>query len=284
MFKNKPVLAFSCLSVLILLFSLYVFWQKEGRSLLKPSRVKNIVIYPDTEEYKKIPIDLVIYFHGSNCDESWVFTSFAAGGLNLIEDQNGNFKRVNNGYRENLVFASLGYDTRFHWSSPDVAKDSIKEIKKLIKNYKVNKIILIGVSAGGSLALNFLSLADKEIQDLTTDVVSVFPIIDYEYTYRHTKRENILSYLTEHFSKYKDQLQAMKLSSPITYISKVPVHTKIILIEGTQDTHVCSNQIEKYHNELIKSGRNSELIKYNVDHLLVDLNKEFGELIKSLLS
>lgn len=271
------VFTFSILTVLIILCIAY-FVSQGGGSLFAPnSRVKNVLILPNEENTikRKDPVDLAVYFYGANCDETWIATPFAAGGLNLTG--------LKDYYRKDLVFVSFGYDTRFHWSSPDIAKDSIKSIRQVCKKYNVRKIMLIGVSAGGSLALNVLSLADKKLQNQISGVIAVFPIIDYEYTLLHSQRENIIYYLSQHFSKYKDPNQMMRLSSPITYVSRVPDHTKIILIEGTKDTHVGSNQIEKYYSQLIKDKKNAELIKYNVDHLLVELDKEFGDIVKSLL-
>ena len=276
--KSKQLtIVFSCLVILVILSVLFIYL-RENISLFSPTRVKNVLVYPEAEESyeKKEPVDLVFYFHGANCDESYMFSPFGAGGLNLTD--------LKNQYRKDLVFVSFGYDTRLHWSSPSITKDSVRSINDLCKKYNVRKIFFVGISAGGSLALNVLSLADEKLQNRIAGVISVFPIIDYNYTFKHTQRQNILRTLQKHFLKFEDPNLEMELSSPITYISKVPSNTKIILIEGIKDTHIGSIQIEKYYEELVKAGKNAELVKFDVDHLLINIGDEFGKIVKSLLS
>lgn len=275
--KKKQLIIFSVTTAFILISALYYVLQSGQGLVFTNSRVQNILIYPDDEEFykNKKPVDLVFYFFGANRDESAVMESFSRGGLNLMDE--------NEKYRKNLIFISFGYDTKFHWSSPDIAKDTIKSINSLRRKYNVNKIFFVGVSAGGSLALNVLSLADQKLQEHISAVISVFPIIDYKYTYENTKRQNISEYLKVHFLEFKEPDEYMKLSSPITYTSNIPSHTKIILIEGIKDTHVCSNQIEKYYENLKKLNKNVELMKFDTDHVLYNVDKEFGDLIKSVI-
>ena len=243
------------------------------------ARVTNVLIHTAIEnqfdENAKKPVDLVFYLNGGGSNESYVLGPFILGGLDV--------PNLNNFYRKDLVFVSFAFNPSSHWSSPGTVKDVINNIHVISKKYNTRKIILIGISVGGSLALNILSNADNELKSKISKVLAVFPIIDYEYTVKNTKRQNILDDLNKHFSKSKDPKAFMKSSSPITYISNIPNHTKIVLIEGIQDTHVCSNQIEKYYSELKKKNHDAKLIKYNIDHTLEPAEKEFGSLVKSFL-
>lgn len=277
---NKKLLIIvitSFLAVLILLFGISVLVSGFEIPFLTTSRVKTIFIYPapnngSTYTHKK-PVDFVFYFHGAGCTEKLIVEPFYRGGLNLVE-----FANI---YRKDLIFVSFGYNTRRHWSSPEVTKDTIKKIREIVNKFNTRKIMFIGVSMGGSLALNVLSVADQKLKDLISGVISAFPIIDYQYTISHTKRKNIYDALKEDFSKYKEPLNAMRLSSPATYISGVPDHTKIILIEALMDTHVPPKQIEDYYSELVKLKKDVVLLKYDTDHLPVE--KEYRELVTKFL-
>lgn len=266
--KNK----FSILVVVLVFLSSFLFSRAN-------SKITHYVVHAEITNYFnqvfKPQVDLVVYLHGAGTDERYIYAPFTVGGIEVHE----NLKN----YRRNLLFISFLFQPQKHWSSLEDAKDLISKLKILQWKYNIRKIIFVGMSVGGSLALNTLSLADSNLQKKITDVVSVFPIVDYQYTIKHTKRKNIYDDLKVHFSMSNDPALFMKESSPITYISKIPKHTKIFLIKGSKDTHVCSNQIDKYYEELKRAGKNVELQTYDMDHDLFQNGERFGNLIKSIL-
>lgn len=266
-----------CLLLVFILIAVPLCFYLKSNSFFPSTKVKRVLIYPQDLTFKnnKDKVDLVFFFHGAGCDETFVFSPFSLGGLDL--------KNTISLLRDDLVFVSFGYDSPFHWASPDVVKATIKKIKEISKGYKVGKIVLIGVSMGGTLALNVLSIADKDLQNKISDVFAVFPIVDYQYTILNTKRENILSSLKKHFYGFSDPIKLMKLSSPINYVSSIPQNTRIVLVEGLRDTHVGSKIIEDYYNELIKTNTNSILVKWDTDHLVVNFQEDFKKWFFSLV-
>ncbi len=200
---------------------------------------------------------------------------YTSGGLNLLDK---NIK-----YRSNLIIFSLGFNNSYHCSSVSAVKSAIKTIKHIIFQLNTQRVYIIGVSMGGSLALNVLSLMDNNLQKKVYSVAAIMPIIDYEYTIKNSKRENIYKPLLEFFNEYNNPKLKMKQSSPINYVNKLPRNTKIILVEGIKDTYVCSSQIEKYYKEAKKRTSNVELVKWNTDHTFVEVEKEFKNLLHSII-
>lgn len=233
---------------------------------------ENLSIVGEHSDNKK-PVDLVFYLNGGGSTEILLLADFLFGGLNIPE--------LNNVYRKDLVFVGFAYDPRLHWSNPEIVRDVIENIYEISSKFNTRKIFIIGISVGGSLALNVLSNADESLKNKITIVLAMFPIIDYDYTFSTTKRENIYTLLKEYFDKFENPKEQMKLSSPINYIDGIPSHTEITLIEGTSDTHVPPEQIEDYYNKLKELKKSVKLLKFNTDHL--SPGKEFGEVIQNLL-
>ena len=274
--KPYKIVLFTVL-LFILILGFYFAYENCLDIPLKLSRVRKILIYTDLQNpqnYKQ-PVDLVVYFHGAGCDETLMRQPYSLGGLD--------FSNSGNLYRKDIIFASFGYDDSMHWTSPRIVKDTIRVIRYISKQFKIRKIVFIGVSMGGSLALDVLSQADKELKALILGVISVFPIIDYEYTLSHTQQSGLKKHLNDHFVRYKNSVKEMKASSPITYISGIPVATEIILVEGIQDTHVCSNQIESYFERIKNLNEKNKLLKWDVDHRLASVQDDYKKLVVDFL-
>ena len=240
------------------------------------SSVKNIILYPDiTKINKEKPVDVLFYFHGAGCTERLVLNPYTSGGLNLLDKKTK--------YRDDLIIVSLGFTESYHCSSPETVTATIKTIKHIISQYNTRKIYLFGNSMGGSLALNVLSLIDKNIQTKISAVAAVMPVINYEYMLQFSKHENICKPIKDNFYKFHDPIKQMKKSSPINYIDKLPSDTRIILVEGINDTYVGSAQIEKYYKFARRKNNHVELYKWNIDHSFVDVAEEFKGLIYSVI-
>lgn len=273
---RKTIFIFIIILLIIIPFSkVHVF-----SSFSSSSKVLYLSTYPEDAIEKKCkkctkePIDLVFYFHGAGGRVDDFAKPYSFGGLNLEKE---------NKFREDIVFLSFCYDTNFHWASSDIVKDSIAEIHRTVNKFNVRKIILIGISSGGTLALNILSLADKKLQEKITNVLAVFPITDYKYTEQNNKSEWLQEELKKHFAQYKNPEIEEKNSSPITWVSKIPSSVEIALVEGTNDTLVNPAQIEKYYNELKKTNNNSVLIKLETNHLVSPYEKDFSEILNLIL-
>lgn len=245
------------------------------------AEITKAILYPPPNEKKyeyiykdKSPVDLIFYFQGCGCNEEVFFKTYRLGGLDLGKKQ----------YRKNLVFVSFKNAPINHWSSPDATKETIKWIKLIEAKFNTRKVMLIGISMGGALALNVLSLADNNLQKKISNVIVVFPIVDYKYTLNHTKNKVIKESIKTHIFKSKDPIDFMKQSSPISYISKIPDLTKITLVEGKLDMDICSYPIEKYFKLLKNKNKDIELITWNTGHYIEQVSSKYEKLIKSFLN
>lgn len=251
-------------------------------SITRPSepdiKVQSVFVYPDVKPneaskyFEGKPVDLVFFFQGIQTD---ILAPYSLGGLDIQ-----NQSKV---YGRDKVFFTINFNNILHWSSPRAVSESIKVMKDVVRVFNTRSIKIIGISKGGSLVLNILSSADQNLKEKITDAIIVYPVIDYNYTLFHTKRKNIREQLIKHFFLCKNPFQLMKDSSPVTFYKSISKNTNIVLIEGLKDTHVCSNQIEKYY-ELIKPiNKNTKLIKWGVDHLLGEVANDYRDLVLSIL-
>lgn len=219
------------------------------------------------------PVDLVFFFQGVAND---IVLPFSYSGLNLAGG-----KKI---YRDDLVFISFDYNSPLHWSSPKTVLSTINAIKYLISSFNTRKVKIIGISMGGALALDILSKGDDDLKSRISDVLVVYPVVDYKYTLSNTKRKNIREMLLKHFFSYKAPFKLMENSSPITFYKSISSKTNLTILEGIYDTHVCSDRIEKYF-ELVKSvNKNTKLLKWEIDHSLIDMSDRYEKLILSVLN
>ena len=249
----------------------------------KPSepnvQIADVSVFPNIEPKDAMtylggkPVDIVFFFQGVAND---ILLPCPYAGLNL-----GSKEKI---YRDDLIFFSFSYHPVMHWSSPQAVSETIRRMNNIVNVFNVRKVKIVGISMGGALALNILSKANKELKDKITDALIVYPVIDYEYTLFHTKRANIRTNLFTHFFSYKNPFKLMKESSPITCYDSISQNTKITLLEGVFDTHVCSVRIENYFNKIKPINKNVKLLKWNVDHLLVDVGEDYKKLVFSILN
>lgn len=235
--------------------------------------ITNIFIYPKNfKDYAndEKSVDLVFYLHGSMGQD--IYEPYGYGGFNLIELQKD--------LRKDLIFVSFKFDNDLHWSSPGTTSELIEKITKLAKLFKTRKIYIFGISMGGSLALNALSNASDEVKTKIEKVVTIFPVIDYEYTTEHSKRDDLKEKLATHFKGDKDF--AIK-SSPIFYYKSIPKNTDVIIVKGVNDTHVCNEPIDKYAKYLNDEDKKVQIINWDIDHLIFPAAKQYEKLIRSVL-
>ncbi|MBI2996287.1 MAG: DUF1749 domain-containing protein [Candidatus Melainabacteria bacterium] len=222
------------------------------------------------------PVDLVFYFHGLGTHEGFILPPFIYGGLDIVEH-----KEV---YRKDLIFIAFHISDENYGAGPEEINDIVKNIKIVASKFNTRKIYLIGASFGGSIVLNVLNYADKELRNKLVGALACFPVTDFEYTLAKTKRENISSYLNRYFDKYKSSKQnIIKYSSPINQTSMIKNDAEVILIEGIKDTHVPPPQIENYYKKLKLKLMNKKLIKVSTDHNFTDIAEIFQKEVISFL-
>lgn len=219
------------------------------------------------------PVDLVFFFQGVAND---IVLPYSYSGLNLASE-----KKI---YRDDLIFISFDYNRPLHWSSPNTVFLTIKAIKYLISCFNVRSVKIIGISMGGALALDVLSRADLVLKSKISDVLVVYPVIDYKYTLANTKRKSIHDQLLMHFFSYRSPLKLMRDSSPITFYKSISKTTNITILEGVHDTHVCSDRIESYYEKIKSINKNVKLLKWEVDHSLMGFDEQYKSLVLSILN
>lgn len=243
--------------------------------------ISHVLIYTATKNFKKEsnkPVDLVFYIHGFGCNELCILNDYSLAGLNLINDPTKMF------YRKDIVFASFTFKSSSPCSTPILINNALKEIDNIIEKFNTRNIKLIGISLGGTVALNIASLANKKIKDKITNIITVFPITDFEYTFSHISKDSVINNLKKIcFNSATPNSEEMKLSSPINYALLIPNNTKITLIEATQDKDVSPHQIEEYYRKLKEHHKKVELVSFKGEHNIGNFSDRFAGIIQAAL-
>lgn len=277
--KKNGILLITVFIALICAVFFY-FIKSQKNEISAPSIIEGTIIYPLKDDLRSYnngkPVNLIFYLHGAGCNENYFASPYDEGGLFL--GKNGYDYGIDN------VFLSIKFKNRFHWASPKATKDAIVEINNLIKKFNVKSVKIVGISMGGSLALNIASNTFGTLKYKLTKVLAVYPIIDFKYTYQHAGDEKLKDDLKKHFYLEKDSKNLIRESSPITYLDNFPSNVELTLIQGNKDIHVPPEQIENYYIRLSKLGaENCKLLKFDSEHGFENVGREFGEAIKEFV-
>lgn len=272
--STKKRILFTTLFIIVALLTIWSFRPNEPDVKIVRTSILPMVEPEKAKSYLNgKPVDLVFFFQGVAND---IILPFSYSGLNLASE-----KKI---YRDDLVFISFDFNTPLHWSSPKTVISTINAIKYLIGSFNTRKVKIIGVSMGGALALDIISKADSDLKSKISDVLVVYPVVDYKYTFFNTKRKNIRKMLLKHFFSYKHPFNLMKESSPFTFYKSISKDINITIIEGIYDTHVCSDQIEKYFEKIKLINKNVKLLRWDIDHSLIDMGDRYEKVVLSILN
>ena len=227
------------------------------------------------------PTPVIINFHGGG----WV--------SGVKENQSGGFKMY---FQEGYAVANVEYRMTHEAKAPAAIEDARCALIYIIKNAKalnidVNRIVVVGGSAGGHLAMMAGLLGDDHRFDTNcpgVNKIKVAAIIDkwgindvwaWAYCCKSHSAQNWLD------TKKKDEAYA-KSVSPISYVTRKS--PSMFIVHGDADSTVPHEQSVILHNKLVDLGVKTEFItvpggghgKFTKEQM-ADVNKAIIEFIKS---
>ena len=241
---------------------------------------KKMDIYLPPKSTKPTPV--IINFHGGG----WV--------SGVKESQSNGFRTY---FQEGYAVANIEYRMTHEAKAPAAVEDARCALIYLIKNAKalnidVNKIVIMGGSAGGHLAMMAGLMGDNHLFDtncLGVNKIKVAGIIDkwgindvwaWAYCCKSHSAQNWLD------TRKKDEAYAKSLS-PITYVTKNS--PPMFIVHGDADSTVPYEQSVILHKKLVDLGVKTQFItvkggghgKFTKDQMN-EVNKSIVEFVKSL--
>jgi acetyl esterase/lipase len=247
----------------------------------------NVIAQDDTAVYKPVEIPagftsqlnvvytkvgdwegrMDLYLPGSNKPAPLVINIHGGGWNKGVKESQTGF---NTFFKAGFAVANIAYRLTGQATAPAAVEDARCALIYLVKNAKalnidVTKIVVMGGSAGGHLALMAGMLANDHRFDKAcsgVEGIKVAAIIDkygitdvWDWAYGPNKRsKSATAWLGEHA---KDQQFAASVS-PMTYVSKT--NPPIFIVHGDADPTVPYQQSVDFHKKLQAAGVTTKFI------------------------
>jgi acetyl esterase/lipase len=260
-----------CFSLFFLFLPFYLVAQTTKEAEVKPVEyptgytARLNVVYTKVNEWEG---KLDLYLPPQNSKPSAVIINIHGGGWNHgVKETQGGF---NTFFKVGFAVANIEYRLTGQATAPAAVEDTRCALLYLIKNAKelnidVNKIIIMGGSAGGHLALMGGLLGNNHLFDNNcagTDQIKVAAIIDkygitdvWDWAYgKDLTSKSATNWLG---AKAKDEAFA-KSVSPINYLTKNS--PPVFIVHGDADPTVPYQQSVLLHKKLIELGVKTEFI------------------------
>ena len=269
------------LSVLASIISLSTLAQNASVSNVSDSSKYKPVVYPATfkanlnEVYTKVNDwdgRMDIYYQPSSGKPTPIVINIHGGGWkNGVKETQGGFT---NFFKAGMSIANVEYRMTPQAKAPAAVEDLRCALIYLIKNAKqfnidVNKIVVMGGSAGGHLALMTGLLGNNHLFDNNCkgiEKIKVAAIIDkwgitdvWDWAYTdHGPAVRKSSSPKDWLGDKKNDEAFAKTVSPVTYVSKKS--PPIMIIHGNADSTVPYKQSVDLHQKLVDLGVKTEFI------------------------
>lgn len=197
---------------------------------------------------------LIVYLHSLNDDYN---EPFKVNGDNSLA---GSILKELPG----ASFLSLNYGRSPSWGSAAARLDISKRLGSIVKDLKIKRILLVGVSMGASTALTYAATAPDYIKDKIVGIVVVSPCANLEDLYKQTNVPEIKSSLENVFGIGKDTMPiGYKQNSFDTCVVFLPSKVKVGIISATEDKAVPIELQKDVMRDLVNREINVKL--YEVD-------------------
>lgn len=166
-----------------------------------------------------------------------------------------------------IIFTSLNFGKQTAWGNDKSISDITQNISELTHAYPVHKIILVGTSMGGSVALNYVSQAPDAIKSRITGVVSVEGTGDLAALYNLTKKSVVKLGIARAMGGSPAQTPAAyEKASLLKHLDLVPKTIKFSIVSAKKDKTVPSSLQKNLHERLVENGYQNKFIEIDTGH------------------
>ncbi len=168
---------------------------------------------------------LVVYLHGM--------------GSNYLEPFSNPGESIAAGLSKryaNICLLSCNYRKAASWGSDNAMSDITQNIRELMQQYPIDKIVLMGTSMGGCTALTYAATAPEDIKKELCGVVSVEGAGDLARLYATTKHPQVKMAMVDALGGTPTSAPAQyKKKSFLPNIDGLPKGTRVTVVSATRD-------------------------------------------------
>lgn len=186
---------------------------------------------------------LVVYLHGmgSNFMEPFVKPAEQTIAAGITRDN------------PHIGVLSCNYRHESSWGNDAAISDIVQNIREVMQEYPFKKIVIMGTSMGGCVALNFAATAPDDIKSKIAGVVSMESSGDLVSLFNRTKTGAIKPAMMVAFGGAPDQLESTyRKKSFLTNIEDFPHSARVYVLSAKADTVVPTELQKNLIDELNK--------------------------------
>ncbi len=202
-------------------------------------------------------VGLIVYLHGMGGDylEPFVFP------------KNKPFGPVMVSHFPATIILSPNYRGLASFGNAPALADISQNIRQILQQYPIKKIVIAGTSMGGCTALNYAATAPSDIQDKIIGVVSVEASGDLAALYNETKSESVHGAIARALGGQPSQVpHQYRQFSFLTNIHRLPPRIKVALVSGTKDEVIPTHFQDDLLNAISHNNNPTKMLKFDGPH------------------
>lgn len=175
---------------------------------------------------KREPATLVVYSHGMTTSYQEPFT------VGLKQPMASSVASAH------PTFGFLSIGTAYSWANDGVIQDMTDMIRQAVKQYPVERIILMGTSMGGFTVLNYAEKAPEDIKAKITGVLAIYPAGDLGKLYDCTQSPDVKKSLKGILNSTPDRKALIQSRNFFPHIDEMPEGVKVAILSAVDDKFV----------------------------------------------
>lgn len=233
-----------------------VFYRRDFASL-KDGKQDSYLLVPPTIPAEHNKYTLIVYLHGmgSNYLEPYIVAKKEPIGPAIASKY------------PHSIMISLNYRQSNGWGNDNALSDINQNITEVCYAYPVEKIILIGTSMGGCVALNYAAVAPNTIKERIKGVVSVEGSGDLKALYESTKIPVVKMGIADAMGDPPEKSPGnYRQASLLANIDKLPGDVKFTIVSAKSDTTVPPPLQKSVYEALKEKGNACKFIEIDLGH------------------
>lgn len=136
------------------------------------------------------------------------------------------------------TFGFLSIGTAYSWANDGVIQDMTDMIRQALKQYPVERIILMGTSMGGFTVLNYAEKAPDDIKAKLVGVLAIYPAGDLGKLYSCTQSPDVRKSLKQILNSTPSPRDLIESRSFFSHIKDMPDGVKVAVLSAVDDKFV----------------------------------------------
>ncbi|MBY0356663.1 MAG: alpha/beta fold hydrolase [Candidatus Obscuribacterales bacterium] len=162
---------------------------------------------------------------------------------------------------------SCSYRKESSWGNDLALADITQNVREVMMEYPFSKIVVMGTSMGGTVALNYACVAPADIKEKIVGVVSVESAGDLTQLYKTTANNDIRQALIISLGGMPEQIPAVYADKSFLHnLNLLPQSNRIYILSAKSDRIVPTKLQNDIVNRLNQSGYKVKFEEIEGDH------------------